>query len=79
VTFGPRAPHAIATWAAGALATHSVNRNGEAASGPSPPMVLASFSVKSVGPKAVESTTAAVGSGASSDASARAIRAADTA
>ena len=55
---GPVAPKASATWAAGALATDSVNRKGDTASGESVKICSRMPSVKDDGPKLVASTTA---------------------
>ncbi len=77
--FGPRAWPAMATWAAGALATHSVNRNGEAVSGPSARMPRRSFSVNDAGPNAVAITTSVSPASPLPPASAMAMRAAATA
>ena len=81
VTLAPRALRAMAICAAGALATLSMNNEGDAASGPSSRICLSSASVLVEGPKAVAITTAvpASPSPSQSPAQRRAMRAAVTA
>src|SRR6185295_18095043 len=79
VMLGPRAWQAMATCAAGALATHSVNRNGEAVSGPSARIPRSRRSVNEAGPNAVAITTSVRPASPLPPASAMAMRAAATA